>query len=75
MSKPILTVKQLTKRYGSNTIFENIDLTVNEGGVALKADESLDEGAIPFSRRIEVTVMCGAPPRGLPDPLDGVEFG
>ncbi len=31
MSKPILTVKQLTKRYGSNTIFENIDLTVNEG--------------------------------------------
>jgi len=31
MSKPILTVKQLTKRYGSNTVFENIDLTVNEG--------------------------------------------
>ncbi|MEL7644650.1 MAG: amino acid ABC transporter ATP-binding protein [Anaerolineaceae bacterium] len=31
MSKPILTVKQLTKCYGSNTIFENIDLTVNEG--------------------------------------------
>ena len=31
MSKPILTVKQLTKRYGSNTIFEKIDLTVNEG--------------------------------------------
>ncbi|HOE34144.1 MAG TPA: amino acid ABC transporter ATP-binding protein [Anaerolineaceae bacterium] len=27
----MLTVKQLTKRYGSNTIFENIDLTVNEG--------------------------------------------
>ncbi len=31
MSKPILTVKQLTKCYGNNTIFQNIDLTVNEG--------------------------------------------
>ena len=31
MSKPILTVKQLTKCYGNNTIFQNFDMTVNEG--------------------------------------------
>ncbi len=31
MSKPILTVKHLTKKYGDNVIFQDIDLTVNEG--------------------------------------------
>jgi polar amino acid transport system ATP-binding protein len=31
MTKPILTVKNLTKRYGEHTVFENINLTVNEG--------------------------------------------
>lgn len=31
MPKPILTIKKLTKIYGSNVIFRDIDLTVNEG--------------------------------------------
>ena len=31
MTKPILTVKHLTKKYGSNVVFQDIDLTVNEG--------------------------------------------
>jgi len=31
MTKSILTVKNLAKRYGEHTIFENINLTVNEG--------------------------------------------
>jgi polar amino acid transport system ATP-binding protein len=31
MSKPILTIKNLTKKYGDNVVFHDIDLTVNEG--------------------------------------------
>ncbi len=31
MPKPILTIKNLTKTYGKNVIFQNLDLTVNEG--------------------------------------------
>jgi polar amino acid transport system ATP-binding protein len=31
MPKPILTIKNLTKTYGQNVIFQNLDLTVNEG--------------------------------------------
>ena len=31
MSKPILTIKNLTKTYGQNVIFQHLDLTVNEG--------------------------------------------
>lgn len=31
MGKPILTIKNLTKKYGENVIFHNIDLEVNEG--------------------------------------------
>jgi len=31
MSKPILTIKNLTKSYGENVIFQHLDLTVNEG--------------------------------------------
>lgn len=31
MAKPILTIKNLTKKYGENTVFHDIDLTVNEG--------------------------------------------
>ncbi|MEN6434322.1 MAG: amino acid ABC transporter ATP-binding protein [Anaerolineaceae bacterium] len=31
MTKPILTVKNLAKKYGENIIFKNISLTVNEG--------------------------------------------
>ena len=31
MAKPILTIKNLTKKYGENAVFHNIDLTVNEG--------------------------------------------
>ncbi len=31
MPKPILTIKNLTKTYGENVIFQNLDLTVNEG--------------------------------------------
>lgn len=31
MEKPILEIRNLTKRYGANTIFENISLEVNEG--------------------------------------------
>jgi polar amino acid transport system ATP-binding protein len=31
MAKTILTVKNLTKKYGDNVIFRNINLTVNEG--------------------------------------------
>jgi len=31
MPNPILTVKNLTKRYGEQTVFENLNLTVNEG--------------------------------------------
>ena len=31
MPKPILTIKNLTKKYGENVIFEHLDLTVNEG--------------------------------------------
>ena len=31
MPKPILTIKNLTKTYGQNVIFQHLDLTVNEG--------------------------------------------
>jgi len=31
MAKPILTIKNLTKKYGENVIFHDISLTVNEG--------------------------------------------
>jgi len=31
MAKPILTIKNLTKKYGDNVVFQNINLTVNEG--------------------------------------------
>ena len=31
MPKPILTIKKLTKKYGNNVIFHDIDLVVNEG--------------------------------------------
>ena len=31
MPKPILTIKNLTKTYGKNVIFQNLDLTVKEG--------------------------------------------
>ena len=31
MPKPILTIKNLTKIYGQNVIFQHLDLTVNEG--------------------------------------------
>ena len=31
MPKPILTIKNLTKTYGKNVIFQHLDLTVNEG--------------------------------------------
>jgi polar amino acid transport system ATP-binding protein len=31
MAKPILTIKDLTKKYGDNVIFHDINLTVNEG--------------------------------------------
>ena len=31
MPKPILTIKNLTKTYGENVIFQHLDLTVNEG--------------------------------------------
>jgi polar amino acid transport system ATP-binding protein len=31
MPKPILTIKNLTKIYGQNVIFKNLNLTVNEG--------------------------------------------
>ena len=31
MPKPILTIKNLTKIYGQNVIFQNLNLTVNEG--------------------------------------------
>ena len=31
MPKPILTIKNLTKTYGKNVIFQDLDLTVNEG--------------------------------------------
>ena len=31
MPKPILTIKNLTKKYGANVIFEQLDLVVNEG--------------------------------------------
>ncbi|MEL7626292.1 MAG: amino acid ABC transporter ATP-binding protein [Anaerolineaceae bacterium] len=31
MPEPILTIKNLTKKYGENVIFQNLDLTVNEG--------------------------------------------
>jgi len=31
MSKPILEVRKLTKTYGDNIVFHDIDITVNEG--------------------------------------------
>ncbi|MDD3948232.1 MAG: ATP-binding cassette domain-containing protein, partial [Anaerolineaceae bacterium] len=31
MPNPILTIKNLTKTYGENVIFQHLDLTVNEG--------------------------------------------
>jgi len=31
MSKPILTIKNLTKKYSDNVVFHDIDLVVNEG--------------------------------------------
>lgn len=31
MPEPILTIKNLTKKYGENVIFQHLDLTVNEG--------------------------------------------
>ena len=31
MPRPILTIKNLTKTYGQNVIFQHLDLTVNEG--------------------------------------------
>ncbi len=31
MPKPILTIKNLTKKYGENIIFQHLDLNVNEG--------------------------------------------
>ncbi len=31
MAQPILTINGLTKRYGENTVFKDIDMTVNEG--------------------------------------------
>ena len=31
MPKPILTIKNLTKKYGENVIFRHLDLDVNEG--------------------------------------------
>lgn len=31
MTNTILTVKNLTKKYGRNIVFENISLNVNEG--------------------------------------------
>lgn len=31
MSQPILTIKNLTKKYGENVVFHDINLTVNEG--------------------------------------------
>lgn len=31
MPKPILTIKNLTKKYGENVIFQHLDLEVNEG--------------------------------------------
>ncbi|NLA26594.1 MAG: ATP-binding cassette domain-containing protein, partial [Firmicutes bacterium] len=31
MSEPILVIQGLTKAYGNNIVFHDIDLTVNEG--------------------------------------------
>ena len=31
MPKPILTIKNLSKKYGENVIFQDLSLTVNEG--------------------------------------------